>query len=91
MRVRRAQEVRMQRAWDRHVVEKTAAPGEEAPVFLAQKRTADDRVVVHAGPALRPRAAWATTGFTRHRRGGARRSPCRTGAAAPAPESTTLR
>jgi hypothetical protein len=50
----------MQRARDRHVVEKSAAPGEEAPVFPSQKRTADDRVVAHAGPALRRRAALAT-------------------------------
>jgi hypothetical protein len=60
MWVRRAQEVGMQRARDRHVVEKSAAPGEEAPVFPSQKRTANDRVVAHAGPALRRRATAAT-------------------------------
>jgi hypothetical protein len=60
MRVRRAQEVGMQRAWDRHVVEKAAAPGEEAPVFLAQKWTANDRVLAHAEPALRRCAIMAT-------------------------------
>ena len=53
MGVRRAQEVGMQRARDRDVVEEAAAAGEEAAVFAPQQRPADGRILAHARASSR--------------------------------------